>query len=152
LAKLALIFNLKFKGRKNGKGIYLYEEGVKGSDRPVNPGFTEIVKRNHVPAPSQIKNDAETIQWRLALKFVNEAVMCLQEGIINSPSDGDIGAVFGLGFPPMKGGPFKFVDIVGADKFVEKLNFYESIYGQSFKACDLLKEHAKDSSKKFYPN
>lgn len=140
-----------YLGRKNGKGIYLYEAGVKGSDKQVNPGFTEIMKRYNVPTPPQIKNDSETVQWRLALKFVNEAVLCLQEGIVNSPAEGDIGAVFGLGFPPMKGGPFKYVDIYGADKFVEKLNFYESVYGPSFKACDLLKDHAKNS-KKFYPS
>ena len=96
-----------FTGRKAGKGVYLYEEGVKGSDRRVNPGFYEIISKYRVPAPVQIKNDTETIQWRLASKFVNEAVLCLQEGIVASPTEGDIGAVFGLGFPPMKGGPFK---------------------------------------------
>ena len=96
------------------------------------------------------RNDIETIQWRLAAKFVNESVLCLQEGIVNSPTEGDIGAVFGLGFPPMKGGPFKFVDIYGASKFVDQLKHFEQIYGAAFRPCDLLLEHAKDSSKKFY--
>ena len=50
----------------------------------------------------------------------------------------------------MKGGPFKFVDIYGADKIVEILKRFEQIYGASFRPCDLLLEHAKDSSKKFY--
>lgn len=140
-----------FNGRKTGKGVYIYEEGVKGSNRPINPGFTDIVKKYLITPPAQIKNDTETIQWRLASKFINEAIMCLQEGIINSPSEGDIGAIFGLGFPPNRGGPFKFVDTYGADKILEKLKFFEQLYGIQFKACDMLKDYAKDSSKKFYP-
>jgi len=139
-----------FTGRKAGKGVYLYEEGVKGSDRQVNPGFYDIINKYKIAPPAQIKNDTETIQWRLASKFINEAVVCFQDGIVASPTEGDIGAIFGLGFPPMKGGPFKFVDIYGADKIVDILKRYEQVYGASFKPCDLLLEHAKDSSKKFY--
>jgi len=139
-----------FLGRKSGKGIYLYEEGVKGSDRQVNPGFYEIINKFKISPPAGITNDMETIQWRLASKFINESILCLQEGIVANPTEGDIGAIFGLGFPPSKGGPFKFTDIYGAENIVAKLQGFEKIYGPSFKPCDLLMEHAKDSSKKFY--
>ena len=51
----------------------------------------------------------------------------------------------------MKGGPFKYVDSFGADKIVNKMKEFEQIFGSQFTPCDLLVQHAKDKSKKFYP-
>lgn len=137
-------------GRKSGKGIYVYEEGVKGGERQVNPIYTEIINKYKQAVPAGITNDIETIQWRLNSKSINESLLCLQEGILANPVEGDIGAVFGLGFPPMKGGPFRFVDIIGAQFIVDKLRRFEQIYGASFTPCELLLEHAKNPEKKFY--
>jgi len=65
--------------------------------------------------------------------------------------EGDIGAVFGLGFPPFLGGPFRYLDLHGADQLVKRMRKYEEWYGVAFTPCQLLLDHAKDSSKKFYP-
>ncbi len=93
------------KGRKSGKGCYIYPKGGKKGAREVNPEAIEVFKR-YGTAPSAVMED-EDLQLRLVSRFVNEAVYTLQDGILKTPLEGDIGAVFGLGFPPMTGGPFR---------------------------------------------
>ncbi|KAK5886701.1 hypothetical protein CesoFtcFv8_017706 [Champsocephalus esox] len=136
-----------FKGRKSGKGCYVYQPGLKTKD--VNPEIGDILEKFKLTPNPAVSSDSD-VQFRLVSRFVNEAVMCLQEGILNGPLEGDIGAVFGLGFPPCLGGPFRFVDSFGADKLVEKMRRFESVYGNHFTPCQLLLDHAKDPSKKFF--
>uniref|UniRef100_A0A8D0FP71 enoyl-CoA hydratase n=1 Tax=Strix occidentalis caurina TaxID=311401 RepID=A0A8D0FP71_STROC len=136
-----------FLGRKAGKGFYIYQEGVK--NRSVNSGTDEILARFKLPAKPEVCTD-EDIQMRLVTRFVNEAAMCLQEGILSSPVEGDIGAVFGLGFPPCLGGPFRYVDSYGAKQLVDKLRKYEAVYGSQFTPCQLLLDYANNPSKKFH--
>ncbi|XP_047674334.1 hydroxyacyl-CoA dehydrogenase trifunctional multienzyme complex subunit alpha a isoform X2 [Tachysurus fulvidraco] len=136
-----------YKGRKAGKGCYVY--GAKSKDKQLNKGTEEILQKFKLVAPPAVSGD-ENIQYRLVSRFVNEAVVCLQEGILPDPVQGDIGAVFGLGFPPCLGGPFRFVDAFGADKLVQKMRRYEDVYGNQFTPCQLLLDHANDPSKKFH--
>merc|ERR1712004_399438 len=108
----------------------------------------ELLKKYHVPA--KIEHTEENIRMRLLSRFVNESVMCLEEGILRNATEGDIGLVFGLGFPPFLGGPFRFVDVAGAPTVVDKLKKYEQVYGASFTPAKLLLDHAADSEKKFH--
>uniref|UniRef100_A0A671PJN7 enoyl-CoA hydratase n=1 Tax=Sinocyclocheilus anshuiensis TaxID=1608454 RepID=A0A671PJN7_9TELE len=144
---LKMMVQKGFKGRKSGKGCYVY--GAKSKEKKVNSGAEDILKSFKLTAPPAVSAD-EDIQYRLVSRFVNEAVLCLQEGILPDPVQGDIGAVFGLGFPPCLGGPFCFVDSYGADKFVQKMKRFEEAYGNQFTPCQLLLDHAKDSSKRFH--
>ena len=96
-------------------------------------------------------HDVTEVQMRLASRFVNEAVWCLQDGVLNSPVEGDIGAIFGLGFPPFRGGPFRFVDSYGADKLLAKITSFREMYGEHFEPAPMLVDYAKDTSKRFYP-
>ncbi|XP_055948453.1 trifunctional enzyme subunit alpha, mitochondrial-like [Argiope bruennichi] len=135
-----------FLGRKSGKGCFVYTPGVK--ERDVNMQAEEIIKKYKVAAPKECTD--EELQMRLVTRFVNEAVLCLQEGILANPLEGDIGAVFGLGFPPFHGGPFRYVDTYGADKIVRWMEQFQELYGNQFTPCQLLLDHSKDSSKKFH--
>lgn len=88
---------------------------------------------------------------RLVSRLANEAVWCLQDGVLNSPVDGDIGAVFGIGFPPQRGGPFRFVDSYGADNLLAKINSFREVYGEHFEPAPMLLDYAKDTAKRFHP-
>ena len=78
--------------------------------------------------------------------MLNEAVRCLDEGIVRNARDGDIGAIFGIGFPPFLGGPFHYIDKLGAVNIVTQLNQWATEHGERFKPCDALVKMAEQGS------
>ncbi len=119
-----------YLGRKNKKGMYSYSDGKK---KVVN---SEIYK--HFGGSSRSNPEKETTQFRMALTMINEAAHCLQDGILQKPVDGDLGAILGLGFPPFTGGPFRYMDQLGIDGVVEKLQTFEKEFGPRFKPAQIL--------------
>jgi 3-hydroxyacyl-CoA dehydrogenase / enoyl-CoA hydratase / 3-hydroxybutyryl-CoA epimerase len=144
-----------FLGKKNKRGLYQYGVKQKKFGRIPVGGFGRKPKKmpnEDVYAffgGSRKAVDAKTIQLRHALAMVNEAAHCLQEKIIESPADGDIGAVFGLGFPPFRGGPFRFADAFGLSKLASTLEQYADRFGAQFKPARILSDYAK-KGKTFY--
>jgi 3-hydroxyacyl-CoA dehydrogenase/enoyl-CoA hydratase/3-hydroxybutyryl-CoA epimerase len=100
-------------GRKTGRGFYEYDKKGKKGDESVYEllGVT--------PTPRLNKSE---IAKRCVAQMLNEAVRCLDDGIIASPRDGDIGAIFGIGFPPFLGGPFSYMDKLGASKISSEMS------------------------------
>lgn len=122
------------KGRKNGRGFYRYRDGERG-------GVDDSVYASLGLGPRRAVDHGE-IQERLALALVNEAARCLEDGTLRSARDGDIAAVMGLGFPPFRGGPFWWVDEVGAKNVVGRLDALCERHGDRFTAADILRDHA----------
>jgi 3-hydroxyacyl-CoA dehydrogenase/enoyl-CoA hydratase/3-hydroxybutyryl-CoA epimerase len=82
--------------------------------------------------------------------MVNEAVHCLQEEVIASPRDGDMGAIMGLGFPPFRGGPFHYTDDCGAAAIVSRMKKLAEEHGPRFEPAAMLVDMAGDN-RSFYP-
>ena len=130
-------------GRKGKSGFYKYDE--KGEKGAADESVYAIIGKEH-----RAEIPASEITERCVFAMVNEAVLCLEEGILRSARDGDIGAVFGLGFPPFRGGPFRYIDTVGADTIVTKLEDLHSRFSSRFSPARLLVEHAR-ARRKFHP-
>ena len=134
-------------GRKSGTGFYVWPAPVSGPVRFVP--FVERARRTVNPSVERGPRrdvDAQTIQHRLALLFVNEAIRCLEEGVISSPTDGDLGAVLGLGFPPFRGGPFHYADALGLPALAETLRQLAARHGARYAPADLLVQRAADGA------
>ncbi len=128
-------------GRKSGRGFYTYKDGKK---RGVDDSVYDLlgVHPNGGPRPAEILQ-------RLVLPMVNEAARAVGEGVVRSPRDGDIGAIFGFGFPPFRGGPLRYADDLGAERVVTDLERLADRHGARFAPCDVLREQARNGTK-FY--
>ena len=82
--------------------------------------------------------------------MLNEAAMAMSEGVVRVPRDADIGAIFGIGFPPFRGGPLRTLDAIGAAEVVAKLERLEAAHGPRFRAAPVLEEMARIGGR-WYP-
>ncbi len=129
-------------GRKNERGFYEYRGGKKLGPDPTAYDFTRAGRERHDMARDDIIE-------RLLLAFCNEAALCLEENILRSPRDGDVGGVFGIGFPPNLGGPFFYMDSRGIADVVKSLDKLADQFGSRFAAPQLLKDMV-GQAKKFF--
>jgi 3-hydroxyacyl-CoA dehydrogenase/enoyl-CoA hydratase/3-hydroxybutyryl-CoA epimerase len=119
-------------GRKNRKGFYTYG----GKKKEVDASVYDVL-----PGGRTRKRIAkEKIQERVVLQMVNEAIRCLGEGILRSARDGDVGAVFGLGWPAFRGGPFRYADAVGTRTLLATVERLRDLHGERFEPAPLLVE------------
>ena len=123
-------------GRKAGRGFYSYDSDGKraGADSSVYAFSSAGQQRKAF--------DRQTMQNRAVLPLLNEAVRCLEDGIIASPRDGDIGAVFGIGFPPFLGGPFRYLDTLGLTEVVRLLEELNRQFPGRYEPARLLRQMA----------
>ncbi|MFO8098510.1 MAG: 3-hydroxyacyl-CoA dehydrogenase NAD-binding domain-containing protein, partial [Salinibacter sp.] len=134
-------------GHKTLNGFYHYEPTDDGDD-PERTGVNDAIY-DVVTTTTETTPPPKIVHDRLGLMMVNEAVRCLEDGVLHSPADGDLGAVFGLGFPPFLGGPFRYVDQEGAGAIVRRLRDLTERYGDRFRPADRLLTLASEN-RSFY--
>ncbi|MCK4860961.1 MAG: enoyl-CoA hydratase/isomerase family protein [Rhodobacteraceae bacterium] len=128
-------------GRKSLSGFYNYDEKGKRT------GLWEGLEANWPHADDQL--DFTDVKHRLAMVQTLEAVRALEEGVLEDIREGDVGAILGWGFMPWSGGPFSWLDILGAAKAVEICDHLTETCGERFAAPALLREMA-DKGESFY--
>jgi 3-hydroxyacyl-CoA dehydrogenase / enoyl-CoA hydratase / 3-hydroxybutyryl-CoA epimerase len=132
---LAAIAREGRQGRKNKKGFYQYE----GKSRLVDPTVYDLIplgRERHAV-------DLELVQQRCWLAMLNECAYTLEEGIAKHPRDVDIGVIFGLGFPPFRGGILRYADQVGLGRVVDQMNALADKFGERLRPAKLLVDKAK---------
>jgi 3-hydroxyacyl-CoA dehydrogenase / enoyl-CoA hydratase / 3-hydroxybutyryl-CoA epimerase len=112
------------QGRKNGRGFYRYHDGHKAG---VDDSVYSLIGVRPVE-----NADPGVIERRLVFAMLNESAMALEDGVVRTPRDGDIGALFGIGFPAFRGGPLRMIDDLTATKVVETLRDLEDVHGSRF--------------------
>ena len=131
-----------FLGKKTSKGFYLYDE--KGKETGLNPEAMALLPKDKI---SMSEND---IQMRVILPMINEASIILDEGLVSSPGDVDLSLIFGIGFPPFRGGLLKFADAQGLDKIVAKMDeFAKTVGPERYSTSEYLRKLAAEG-KNFY--
>jgi len=124
-------------GRKGRKGFYVYDDKKKVVDETVY----EVIG---VKPDRRAKTEGRILEDRLLIMMVQEAIRCFDEGIVRSARDADIGAVFGLGFPPFRGGPLRWVDAIGPSELLRRMRGLHDRLGGRFEPPPLLERMAKE--------
>ena len=154
-AKVAAILHAGFGERMKppealagaGQGRAARPQGREGLLRLRREGGSGWTRRSTTSCPAAAPAGSPpdgAIAERLSLALMNEAARALAEGVVRGPRDGDVGAVFGIGFPPFRGGPFRALDAMGAAAAVEALRRLRDAHGERFEPAAALVEAAAD--------
>ncbi|WP_444919393.1 fatty acid oxidation complex subunit alpha FadB [Microbulbifer sp. CnH-101-G] len=135
-------------GQKNDKGFYNYEQDKKGRPKKVATEESYELLKPHVAERREFEKD-EIIE-RMMVPMATELARCLEEGIVDSPAEADMALIYGIGFPPFRGGIFAWLDSIGLDEFVKIADKYADL-GELYKPTDRMREMAA-SGKTYYGN
>lgn len=126
-------------GQKSGKGFYLYQPDKKGKPRKLpNPEIDELIAS--VSKSSKVFSDEEILE-RMMVALCLETVRCLEDGIVETAIEADMGLVLGLGFPPFRGGALRYVDSIGVKEFCAIADKYTDL-GELYQPTEQMKAKA----------
>ena len=135
-AVITKMHELGRQGRKNAKGFYVYPDAP--AKKYIWPDLVATVAggaAENQPTPSEVKE-------RLLYRQLVETARCFAEGVLETPEDGDLGAIFGWGFAPFTGGPFSHMDTVGIADVVATLDRLAQAHGPRFSPPQMLRDMA----------
>jgi len=127
--------------RKAGGGFYEYPQGA---PKHLWQGLAQEF------APTSAQPSHQDLMSRFLYAQANETARCLEEGVIETPEDGDLGAIYGWGFPAWTGGTLSYIDTVGIAKFVAEADRLAQAYGSRFAPSAWLRVRAA-RGEAFYP-
>ncbi len=140
------MYNAKRFGQKNERGFYRYELDKKGKPKKLpDESAYEVLK----PTIKQTKeiSDEEIVE-RIMIPFCLETVRCLEDGIVDTPHEADMGLIYGIGFPAFRGGALHYIDQIGVARFCRLCEKYEYL-GKAYQPTDRMKAMAEEG-KSFY--
>ena len=136
-----LMFEHERLGQKNGVGFYQYETDKRGKPKKIADSTTyELL--NLVQTGDQTFDEQEIID-RMMIAFCNETVRCLEDNIVASPAEADMAMIMGVGFPPFRGGPCRYIDQIGVANYVALCDKYAYL-GKAYEAPAKLRDMAQN--------
>jgi 3-hydroxyacyl-CoA dehydrogenase/enoyl-CoA hydratase/3-hydroxybutyryl-CoA epimerase/enoyl-CoA isomerase len=141
-----VLVDAKRYGQKNDKGYYAYVPDKRGKPKKtVDPETYTLI----APVVADRKSfEADEIVARCMIPMITEIARCLEEGIVSTPYEADMALLYGIGFPPFRGGACRYVDQTGIKNIVALCDRYQSL-GKVYEAPKLLRDMAA-SGKKFF--
>ncbi len=135
-------------GKKNNKGFYAYEQDSKGRPKKI---YQEEIETILAPVVAKkIELTEEDIIARLMIPLCIETVRCLEDGIVFSPAEADMGLIYGIGFPPYLGGALYYLDQIGLKAFCELADTYQHL-GKLYQPTNAMRSMA-DNNETYYGN
>ncbi|MDR5861245.1 fatty acid oxidation complex subunit alpha FadB [Halomonas eurihalina] len=144
---IQVMFDNERLGQKNAKGFYAYEEDKKGKPRKVrDEAAIELVKG--IAESGREFSDEDIIAWMMT-PLCLETVRCLEDGIVGTPAEADMALIYGIGFPPFRGGALRYIDAMGLEAFVAQADELAAELGALYAPTDRLREMARNGER-FY--
>ena len=142
-----ILFEAERFGQKNSQGFYNYEPDKKGKPAKVVTEDSYDLLKPHMASPQSFSDD--DIIARMMIPMATELARCLEENIVASPAEADMALIYGLGFPPFRGGVFRWLDSIGMQSFCDMARSFEHL-GELYQVTEGMQKHLSDNSV-YYP-
>jgi 3-hydroxyacyl-CoA dehydrogenase/enoyl-CoA hydratase/3-hydroxybutyryl-CoA epimerase/enoyl-CoA isomerase len=144
---VTLLYQAGRLGQKNGGGFYNYSKDKRGKPhKEASEQAYQLIQSSQ----SVVFTDAEVID-RLMIPMINEVVRCLEEGIVNSAAEADMGLIYGIGFPPFRGGAIRYLETIGINEFIKRADKLASL-GDVYQVTESMREMARLKKSYFSSN